>query len=141
MNDELYRWNSSNGTGIYTPINITIGQNQAQSIMDFYYYNNKSHGLGVAGNTDYVLGDRPVSFVYSNFSCATINAWGNVYNSLSNSKKIQFWAHETGHAMGLAHNDDLSYISVMRSSLYSNDYRNYDGPTANDLAGINHLYR
>lgn len=55
-------------------------------------------------------------------------------------KKIQAWAHETGHAFGLEHNDDPYYPSVMRSNLDWSD-RAYDGPTYNDLMGINYLYR
>ncbi|WP_334352512.1 hypothetical protein [Companilactobacillus sp. HBUAS56257] len=136
INDEIYRWSTSNNTGVYTKLNIGIGENQSQSILDFYYSPQGANGPMTAATTFFDLYGKNVSFTYSNWSCATVRAWGKVYNQVNDATKIEVWAHETGHGFGLAHNDDPAYRSVMRSTSRGD----YDGPTANDLSGINHLY-
>jgi len=136
INDELYRWNTSNNTGVYTPLNVGIGSNQSQSIMDYYYSHDGYNGSGIAGTTFYYIGNQEVSYTNSNWGCAQIWAWGSVYNNQSNAVKTEVWTHETGHGFGLAHNNDKSHPSVMHTPVDGS----YNGPTANDLAGINHLY-
>lgn len=136
INDQLYRWNTSNGTGVVTPIHVTIAQNQAQSILDYYYSSNGNEGYGVVGVTRMYVGSSIIDFKKQNWSSARITALGAYYNTLTNSQKIETWAHETGHGFGLMHNDDLNYASIMRTA----GWTGLNGPTVNDLAGINYLY-
>ncbi|WP_040535115.1 reprolysin-like metallopeptidase [Schleiferilactobacillus shenzhenensis] len=136
INDQMYRWNTSNGTGLVTPINVTIGSNQAQSILDYYYDAQGYKAPDVTGTTFHFYGDNQVSFTNSNWTYAQMHALGTVYNTQPNSIKIQTWAHETGHGFGLAHNNDSSHPSVMRQVIDGS----FNGPTINDLKGINYLY-
>lgn len=136
INDQLYRWNSSNGTGVTTPIQVTIAQNKAQSILDYYYQSNGFLDDGIVAVTRCMVGTSEVDFRKQNWSSAEITAFGLIYNGLTNSQKIETWAHETGHGFGLMHNDDNNYQSIMRSKVWTG----LNGPTVNDLAGINYLY-
>ena len=106
INDQMYRWNSSNNTGIWTKLYVTITQNKAQSIIDYYYDSNGFYSNGVVAITLHKINNVRVNWTKQNWGCAEIIALGRVYNGISGWKKIQTWAHETGHALGLEHNDD-----------------------------------
>jgi len=84
---------------------------------------------------------------YSNWSSALIQFGGPEWSrgiypfnqSNKNAIKHKAFAHEIGHAVGLAHNSDFSYMSIMRPVL-DDIPDSVQGPWSNDLYGVNSLY-
>ncbi|WP_138108129.1 reprolysin-like metallopeptidase [Lactobacillus terrae] len=83
------------------------------------------------------IGHLPIQFGGTDWHYSTgifaNTATGNIY-------KKQTFAHEIGHAVGLAHNIDFSYMTIMRPDLATIP-RTVTGPWFNDLYGINYLYK
>lgn len=138
INDTLYRWNSGNGTGVHTPTHVTYTSVRENSVMD-YFYSPTGYHCGYAAETVHLKSRNvPIDWTKYNWNSSKITALGKTYNNLSNAQKTMAWAHESGHAFGLDHNNDSKHPSVMETYPYIIKY--FNGPTKNDLAGINYLY-
>lgn len=153
INDMIYNWNTSNNQNVVTPMNLSYTKDKSQSIMDFSYIKQwYDSAVGRTGETTYWNWSNKVNYAngvpYSNWSSALIQfggpEWANGTNPFNTSRKntikYQTFAHEIGHGVGLAHNPDYSYMSIMRTPL-DDIPDSVKGPWSNDLYGVNSLYK
>jgi len=141
INDAMYRWNTSEGSNIVTPMNLSYTTDKNQSIMDFSYskswYDGSTTRTGEA--TFWVWGTKVNNIngiPYQQWSSSLIQFGGYAYLNYGNLVKQTTFAHEIGHAVGLAHNDTIN-DTVMRSDILKVKKA---GPYLGDLQGVNALY-
>ena len=153
INDMIYNWNSSYNQNVWTPMNLSYTKNKGQSIVDFYYVRDLYDRSSVTGKTTFWNWNNNVNHSngspFSNWSSATIKFGGKNWsagtlmfdkNIYGNRFKYATISHEIGHAMGLTHNNDFGYMTIMRSDLSKIPDKMF-GPWFNDLYGINSLYK
>ena len=135
MNSWIYTSNI-----VTTPISFQRTTTKSESIMDIYngsYYPAEEY---IYGETLFWLsGTRiyPYNPDGSNWAWTQIHLNTVSFNTLSQQRKQGVIAHEMGHVMGLAHNQDWGPIVLMYPY---GDELTVSSPTSHDLFGINHLY-
>jgi len=146
INDAMYSWNTSNNQNVVTPMNVSYTNNKNLSIIDFSKIDNWWNGAkDVAGETTWWNWDRKVNndngVPYQNWSSALIQFGGPGWDGSNSVVRRQVIAHEIGHAVGLAHNFDMGYMSIMRTPVSSDKIpESLLGPFSNDLYGIRDIY-
>lgn len=143
MNDVFYRWNSSEGSNIITPMNVNLTWNRNESIIDFSYSRTWWDGSQRrTGETTFWNWGNKVNYSngmpFKQWSSALTQFGGYAYINSSNLIKERTLAHEIGHAVGIAHNgstrDSIMYPSI---DLING---NRVGPNYGDLLALNALY-
>lgn len=132
VDNAMYKWVNSNGTGAYTPISFRGTSTQSSSTIDF---EPGAWSYGVLGRTYMKNGANTVNPMYSSWYWAKIEFTSN-FSASNLTIRNTTAAHEIGHAMGLNHNDTISN-TVMRTQYTSSMP---SGPSINDFSGINYLY-
>lgn len=141
INDAMYRWNSSEGQNIWTPMQIGYTSNKNNSIMDFSYSKTWWDGNTTRGgettfwnwNSKVMYNGTPTQ----QWSSALIQFGGPGYLNYGDKNKKVIFTHEIGHGIGLAHNWDTK-SSIMYP--YSNE-TNTIRASYGDLQGVNALYK
>lgn len=121
LNSAVADWNAT-----ATPINFSANQTSYKITVTAKNYGNVSWSGRCTNSKD--LQGRYISSAIS----------GNLYylnqGSYSTSKVKGVWAHEFGHALGLAH------VSGTSKLMYNNDDRTVYKPTSDEVNGVNYLY-
>lgn len=124
FNDALADWNAT-----ATKINFFYNATTPKIVVKANDYGNVSWSGRCTNYRELIVG--------YNYSDSVIE--GNLYylnkSTYSASKVKGVWAHELGHALGLAH------VSGSNKLMYDNDARTVYQPTYDEVDGINALYK